>query len=763
MIKRLVVLLIVALSALVVVPAALADGILIPVPPRPWPTDTPMENLAIRYHRVRVTIKDQVATTEVDQVFVNTTNHEIEAIYMFPLPDGSAISDFAMYVDGAKLDGTLLDREEARRIYENTVRQQRDPALLEYVGRNAFRARIYPIPAKGEKRIVLRYSELLRAEGGLVRYLYPLDTERLSSKPIEDVSIHVDIRTKGSLKAIYSPSHQVAVFRDGEHKAEVGYEERLTRPDRDFELYYSIDEKDLAVNLLSYKEPGEDGFFLLLAAPKVETDPQEVIARDVIIVLDVSGSMRGAKIQQAKDALSYILDHLNDEDRFNIITFSTGTRRYARRLADTDDVKYAKDFVDKLAAGGGTNIDRALSEALEMAVGERPQIVIFLTDGLATEGVVATEQIIANVAKAAPRETRLFTFGIGDEVNTLLLDTIAQSHRGASAYVRPHQSIAEEVGAFYAKIGSPVLADMDLDFGDVLVEDAYPDPLPDLFVGSQLVMVGRYRDGARTTIRLHGVVNGKQTTFVYPDVRFTSDGGPDFIPVLWATRKIGYLLTQVRLNGESKELVDEIVDLSVRYGIMTPYTAFLVDETADVLTEEGRERTVEKLRAESEAAAPLVSGKEAVERSVGQQALQQSDVAQAPSSAEVKQVGTRAFVLRDEGWVDTGYDPDSMKPIVVNFGSDAYFDLVTKHADAGKYLSTGQEAIVVLDGQAYQIVQSGGQTEPDTTARATATSTVRPTERPSPTPTPRASDQTAATKRPNVLQRFWQWVRQLFE
>ena len=265
--------------ALLTVPAApaLADGIIIPVPPPHIPiVEVPF--LTIKYHRVTVTIEDQVATTHVDQVFVNEGRHEVEGTYIFPLPEDATISEFSMWVDGEKLEGQVLERDEARRIYEDIVRSRRDPALLEYVGRDAFQASIYPIPAGGERRIELEYSEVLSMDNGLVEYVYPLNTEKFSPRPLEEVTVNVTIRSDEPLKAIYSPSHDVEVVREGDHRAVVGYEEYDVKPDRDFVLYYSVSPEDVGVNLLSYK-PGtrSDGFFLMLAAPKVEIDTQQVI------------------------------------------------------------------------------------------------------------------------------------------------------------------------------------------------------------------------------------------------------------------------------------------------------------------------------------------------------------------------------------------------------------------------------------------------------------------------------------------------------
>jgi Ca-activated chloride channel family protein len=292
--------------AMLLIPTApaLADGIIIPEPPPDVPIiDVPF--LTIKYHRVNVTIDDQVATTHVDQVFVNEGRYEVEGTYIFPLPEGATISEFAMWVDGERIEGQVLERDEARRIYEDIVRRRRDPALLEYVGRDAFQASIYPIPPGGESRIELEYSEVLAMDNGLVEYVYPLNTEKFSPRPLEEVVVNVTLKSDEPLKAIYSPSHDVDIVRRGDYNATIGYEEYDVKPDRDFTLYYTVSAEDVGLNLLSYKpDRSGDGFFLLLAAPKVEVDSQRVIAKDVILVLDVSGSMEGEKIEQAREALT---------------------------------------------------------------------------------------------------------------------------------------------------------------------------------------------------------------------------------------------------------------------------------------------------------------------------------------------------------------------------------------------------------------------------------------------------------------------------
>ncbi|MHB0877008.1 MAG: VIT domain-containing protein [Anaerolineae bacterium] len=707
-----------AVVAVLVAPTtAAADGYIIPEPPpdcRDCPAPPDLPYLAVRYHRVTVTIEDQVATTHIDQVFVNTSDFSLEGTYIFPLPEDAAISDFTMWVGGEPVQGELYTREEARRIYDDIVRRRQDPALLEYIGRDLFQASIFPIDPGDERRIEIEYSQVLTADGGLLRYVYPLSTERFSSEPIEDVSVSVTISSQDPIKAIYSPSHPVSVERDDDYHATAGWEASDVIPSTDFSLYYTVSQEALGVNLLSYKAGGEDGFFALLIAPNLTVEDEEVVAKDVVFVLDTSGSMEGEKIDQAKAALDYVLNHLNEGDRFNVVTFSTGVRAFANRPQPLSARQEALRFVQDTGAGGSTDINRALLDAMSGVDGERPTILVFLTDGLPTAGVTDTTAIIANVQQAAPKSVRLFCFGVGDDVDTTLLDTLSRDLRGTSAYVRPGERVDEQVSAFYAKVSTPVLADVSLSVDGVRIEDAYPYPLPDVFAGTQIVVVGRYRQGGNATIELAGQVNGEERTFTYDDVRFADDGGDDFIPRLWATRKVGYLLNEIRLHGENAEMIDEIVELSIRYGIITPYTSYLVEETDEALSEEGRE-AISKRALETASSAPAAPayGSAAVGTAQEQAGLQDAEAAPAsgaPSGENggetVVTVGDKAFVLTGSVWTDTTFDPGTMEAIDMVIGSDDFYALLDEHPGAGRYFAIGDSVIVVLDGQPYRSVAS---------------------------------------------------------
>lgn len=690
--------------------SARADGFVIVDPP-PCDPACPEpyyvgDQLEIVSHRVDVTIEGQVATTTIDQVFYNPNDWVAEGTYVFPLPEAATIDDFTMVVDGEPIEATILSSEEARAIYDDTVRRMRDPALLEYMGRGAIQASVFPIPPGEDRQIAIQYREVLTAESGLIRYVYPLNTERFSAAPLEQASVRVTVASTDPVRAVYSPSHDIAIDRTDEYRFSAGWEASDVIPSADFELIYTVSSEEIGAHLLTYWDPVEEtGTFLLLAAPGVETK-QAAVPKDVIVVLDTSGSMEGEKVDQAKTAIAYVLSHLNADDRFTIVEFSTGVRRYADELRPASEARDAGRWVSNLEASGGTDINRALLEAMAMAAPGRPTYVLFLTDGLPTEGETEIGAILGNVREAAPENVRLFAFGVGYDVDPVLLDTLVEEHQGSSSYVRPGERIDEAVSAFYARVSTPLLTDVALRVEGVAIEEVYPQPLPDIFAGTQLVVVGTYREPGSADLMLSGEVNGESRTYVYPEQAFRAEGGDAFLPRLWATRKIGYLLNQIRLHGEDPELVQAIVDLSIRYGIVTPYTSYLITED-DILSEQGRAEAAEAV---ATSAAPAASGEAAVDQSQVSGGLAQSDLAAAPNAGDergdgtaIRVVGSRTFIRQDGVWTETTFSPDAMTTTRVQFASDDYFTLLDRYPDLAPAFALGDRVIAVSHGVAFEV------------------------------------------------------------
>jgi len=689
---------------------AFADGMIIPMPPHPGDPFPP--SLSIKYHHVDIKIDNQIAQTTVDQVFINNYHRDIEGTYIFPMPEEISISKFSMFVGGEEIKGKILDRQEARQIYEDIVRRKKDPALLEYFNDGMFKASVYPIPAHGETRIKLYYSEVLKANGGICGYRYTLNTEKFSKDPLQSVKLTVELNSNQSIKSIYSPSHDIKIEKDSDHHARITYVEENTRPDKDFLLYYTVSEKDIGFNLLPFQDEDHQGYFLAMISPQVEVSADKTSSKNIIFILDTSGSMSGEKIKQAKNALTFCLNSLNERDQFNIIDFDDGIKSFRNSLVRADhlNIQSALSFVDKCEADGGTNINDALQTALKQIEGNgRASFIIFLTDGLPTVGETDINRILENV-KRANHSTRIFVFGVGYDVNTRLLDRLAQDNHATTDYVRPSEDIEVKVSSFYNKVSHPILTDVKLSFGNVEAYDFYPKELPDIFKGSQLIVVGKYRDGGPSLVTLSGSSQGSPQRLIY-EVNFSWNDKNDFIPRLWATRRIGYLIDQLRLHGQNKELVDEVVRLSKKYGIITEYTSFLVDADFRLAAEELAPQAGSVMR-------------ESMKKEVGAGAVNQSKSIQALSLAPVTpqgyldaegkeqrmtnvvQTGNRAFFNKNGLWVDTEYE-GKIEPIKVKRYSEAYFKLLNKVPEVGKYFALGDDVIFLVNDKAIHISDEG--------------------------------------------------------
>lgn len=561
---------------------ASAHGLLIPdeksVPP-----------LAMVNHRVSITMEDQVAVTRVEQTFRNHTQRPLEATYVFPVPKGASVNKFTMWVDGKEMSGEMLDAAKARQVYTDIVRRTQDPGLLEYMGNNLFRVKVFPIPPRQDQKVTLSYTSVAAQDAGVVEYIYPLKTDGKATSTLEDFQIKATIRSQHPIQNIFSPTHAISVSRTSDNEVSVTFDRNQGLLDKDFQLFYGTSDKDIGFSTLMHRPVrSEKGYFLMLLSPRLEIAKDQYAARDMVMVLDTSGSMRGPKMDQAKRALKYCLNNLTSHDRFSIMNFSTTVSRYRDHLvnSDPDQIEQARHWVDQLSAAGGTAINDALAAALEMRPNDpsRTFTIIFFTDGQPTIGETRPDVILRNVLDRNTASTRIFTFGVGDDVNATLLDQLAERTRAVSTYVRPAEDIEAKVSSLYAKISHPVLTNLKLTVSnDVHLDEVYPPQLPDLFHGGQLVVLGRYDGKGPAAVTLNGQIGKDSRDFVYeltfPE-KTTNDRG--FVEHIWARRKVGYLLDQIRANGEKKELVDETVALAKRYGIATPYTSYLIVPDAPI-------------------------------------------------------------------------------------------------------------------------------------------------------------------------------------
>lgn len=723
--------------------------------------------LEVSRHHVKVEIEGQVATTSVDQEFFNPSSRVVEGTYIFPVPRDAQIAKFQLEIDGKWTDPELLDATNARKIYEDIVRRQKDPALLEYANSRLYKARIFPIEPRSHKRVRIAYREVLTQDFGALAYRYPLNTEKFSAAPLKTLSIEVDAKLDRAFGSVYSPSHAVKVVNEaGGKRFRATFEASNTKPDTDFELLFTGPVKgsgEAPMTVLAYRDPSgaadDDGYFVLFAAPPVDASGKSQPApKDVVFVLDTSGSMNGAKIEQARKALSFCVNNLNAGDRFDVIRFSSENEALFGKLEENtgDNRKRALDFIAGLKAMGGTAIHDALKRALDMKPldGGRPYVVIFLTDGLANIGPATNPEILGMARKNAGSGTRIFSFGIGNDVNTHLLDQIAEQTRAASSYVLPAEDIEVKLSNFFAKITEPVLTELKLDVSgsDVRLTSLHPQVLPDLFAGDQLVLAGRFRGKGEATLTLKGKRAGKEqevalkVSFEAPRER---DSAREFIPRLWATRRVTFLLDEIRLRGENKEVRDEVTALARKFGIVTPYTAYLIleDEARRdlpmerlALSQLARDNDARKLAESSyKEFREEQSGANAVAGATAQNATRGADrpadaivtfnksvlgakaasPAAAPPVVEAtkrvqafseqgtRYVNGRAFFQNGTQWIDSniparkGEAKNAAKRVQAH--SDEYFALLRKHPEAGQWLALGNSLLINLGGVDYEI------------------------------------------------------------
>ncbi|MCC6573958.1 MAG: VWA domain-containing protein [Planctomycetes bacterium] len=773
------------LAALVLAAAAtplVAQGIVarrVDIVERPRPLER-AAYLNVKSHQVETVIEGQSATTTVTQTFTNVSRWQIEGEYIFPLPVNAAVSDFQMTMNGKMVKGELLEASKARGIYEDIVRRYLDPGLLEYAGRGLFKASIFPIAANSDASVKLTYTELLPYDSGLVRFNYPLQTRRYAQAAVGAVSIKVSLKSDHALRTIYSPTHSTEIVRSGDNNATVGFEAKSVQPDSDFELFFGYAQDVVAANVMSFREATDNGYFLALLTPKIKLEASDIQPKDVIAVLDTSGSMQDdGKMEQARKAVKFCINSLNEKDRFGLVTFSTDSHKWRDALCDAtrENKDSAGEYLGKQEAIGGTNIEDALNHAFDLAktadAVKRPCYILFMTDGLPTMGSTDVKMIAKAVSAKRDANVRLFTFGVGYDVNTWLLDTLAEDNRGQREYVKPKEDIEVKVSTFASKVSSPVMSDIKLTVAGAEITDTQPRNMPDLFAGNQLSVMGRYGKPGKTQLLIEGTVAGVKRAYEYTVELEATSTAKAYLPRMWAVRQVGYLMDQINLRGYSEEVKKEIVRLGTKFGIVTPYTSFLVVEDAPISgpgapppprrdpgwggsSGLGGGNGGGAMPAAAPRPAEDAHGKDAVEDSENNDARRSTESPDAAKKADdktkgeleerarttglsarsakrreslekqgaspaaaaeaakevVKTVGARSFVWSDDVWVESDLTNDELFAAeTVDYLSERYFELSRDGNDNGKVLALGAEVIFRHGKKVYRIVDPARKTE----------------------------------------------------
>lgn len=682
---------------------------------------------------VSVRITGRIARVDVEEWFQNRGGGLAEGVYLYPMSGEAVFSNFSLFQGEDELRGETMDANQARAIYEEIVRRKRDPALIELVGHGLVRARVFPIAAGETRKITLRYTQLMSRAGDALAFRYAAGgAPPTSRRPVEgnpgprpqrEAAPLTFLLTADSAAAFadpFSPTHDVEITRRNG---------RLTvRPrsalDGDFALFLPLVRNTVGLTLATHRVDDEHGYFMLTLSPAAARAAGA--PRDLTVVVDVSGSMSGQKLEQARAALHQLLGTLQPGDRFRLISFSSAVRAHERDWAGATPaaIRAARAWVDELRADGGTNIAGALTEAFRLrSDDDRLPIVLFLTDGLPSVGERNPERIAAQAERDRGR-ARVFAFGIGYDVNTYLLDRLSAAGRGTTAYVEPHEDVERAVGGLVAKIRHPVLTDLAFETS-VRVGEIYPERLPDLFAGEELVVFGRYETtaaAARVTLtgRRAGRTERYQRTVGFPD----HAPGNDFIPRLWAARKLGALQQALRLNGNDPELVEEIKRTALRYGLLSEYTAYLVQEPELVADAGGRGQ---RRTFEAAAAAPAqASGVGAVMSAKADQARREVRNAAELDAADAVMLGRghmgqaqhvagRVFTDREGVWTDLRHG-DSLQVVTVEPFSPAYFELLRQLPELKAYVQRFERVLVAGHRISVRIAP-GGITDPQQVGR----------------------------------------------
>lgn len=687
---------------------------------------------------VRVDLRNRVLHYEVEETFVNRGGTIGEADYLFPLPRGAAFRDLKLSINGELVSGETMNATEARHIYEEIVRRQKDPALVEWMGQGLLRTRIFPINPGEKKRVVVRFDVVAEREGDAIRIDYfrggrtgtpgqDRDVARRGSEG--SVSFVLQYPESEGWGRPFSPTHSLDIRDAGSTtKVEVegdGREVTILMPVRRA--------TSAAITVLPYATGGrEDGFALITVSPpmmRARTTP-----RDVTLVLDVSGSMNGKKIQQAREAAKEVLATLSESDRFRIIDFSTDVRSFrdSWATANNANIREATRYIEALEAQGSTNISGALDEALTSSTEEgRMPVVLFITDGEPSVGE-RNPAAIADRAANLRGKRRIFTFGLGSDVNVQLVEQLALQGRGSAHFVRPDEDVERTVALVASRLSSPVATDVRIRAEGVRLEKILPAGPVDVFAGQDLVLLARYDGTGSARIRFEGQsANGPidwATSFDFPE----RERENAFVPRLWATQRIGWLSAEKRRAGANAEIDAEIRELGEQYGIPTEFTSYFVKEpgmdvarlTRDASGAVGAQ-TLSGRGAMGNASPPPVAASPAARRDAQFKAakasqeqraavsLQSADAVEreeaAAAGVQMRRAGTRMFQQVDGVWNDVRVTPD-MKRVKVKAYSAAYFALAEQLTGLREALALGEKVVVAGRAVAIEVADTGAET-----------------------------------------------------
>ncbi|MHA2611991.1 MAG: VIT domain-containing protein [bacterium JZ-2024 1] len=664
--------------------------------PSPLPPPLPIfwNEVAPKSLSVEMNVKDPQAEVFLKFTFHNPHHQATgEGVVLIPLPENALIDRLTMEMDGKELSGELLDRAKAEEIYESIVRRRKDPAILTYFSPRVLQAKIFPIPPGQSRNLSIRYITTVQVKKNSREIILPL-VPALEKQP-EKLSLKILLSASVPVRSLYSPDYEVHISWLNQQKAEVSFSGTVV--EKTFRLFYSLSAEPLDALLISYKEPEEDGYFLLFLNPEIP-ETGEILPKDVAFVMDVSGSMAGLKLEQAKEAMKGLLDKLEASDRFNIVVFSSGVEKLSDRWLEVNSasLERAKKFVQRLDALGGTNISAALDEVFSLPVDlSRPRYILFLTDGNPTEGIRNWEELVRWVARRNEKSFRLYCFGIGNDVNIPFLDRLAEENGGTSEYTSQVHEVESAVSRLYEAFRRPVLSQISLNWSGAEVYDLYPKKIVDIFAGKTVSLAGRFAPGKILQLSVKGLLADREHTYKFSFPLPEESEEFSFLPRIWAGRKIAYLIDEMSKHGRNEETIRSIIELSKKYGVLTEYTAFLIEEPQLLRDISGAVRKLEL--------PAVASGEAAMERQRTLAMMKGEERVVGTLPERLRIIEGQAFLKQDGRWVTTKYTEQTTKKIVLFSGE--YFDLLKKYPRLAPILALGKGTIFEHRGSFYELIE----------------------------------------------------------
>lgn len=537
--------------------------------------------LLIKEQIVRVTINNGIAVTEVNQIFLNTEDRIVEALYTFPVPAHASVSNFSMIINGKEMIGEVVEKKRARQIYESYKRTKRDPGLLEQVNYKTFEMRVFPIQPKAEQHIKVVYYQPLDVDADWTNYVFPLatSTKGVNEKTDGKFAFTLDIKSEIPVTQVTSPSHpnEFVVVNHSDEYARASMEVPEGDLSRDVVIAFQTKRANTGMDLITSKHTGEDGYFMMSLTAGEELE-NATGGMDYVFVVDISGSMRNdGKLVLSQKAVQAFVNALGAEDRFDVMVFNSKPEMMFGQLGEVNDEGKAqlKGFLGEQFARGGTDLRPAMTAAYRYKQADRELNVVVLSDGMTERG---EQQELLTLINEAPASSKVFCVGIGNDVNRPLLRQLAESAGGLATFISHGDDFERQADAFRRKLVHPVATDLQIKVDGIRVYDMLPGALPSLFHGKPIRMIGRYEGSGPADVTISGTVMGRpfeQTVnFEFPEL----DANNPQIDRMWAWYQVQSLMGQMRLKGKSVEIENQIVDLCEGYSIVSEYASFIVLE-----------------------------------------------------------------------------------------------------------------------------------------------------------------------------------------